>query len=634
MPTLELPAGHVCLVVPPLAHVTWPALGVHILQAVGRDAGHDVRVAYLNAALAQRIGLLDYASLANAPMDWLLGERLLGWRAWDDRDPQHAFDDLDVGESDVRSHNGGATAYLDQLSDGTGQRVEAWGRAYTREGLVAAALAAGAALDDLADAIVAAGYRVVGATTSYDQTAGAIALCRAVKERDPTITTLLGGANCEGLMADALADLAPWCDHVFSGESEAIFLDFLEQHATGTPLPRRLAGTPCLDLDALPAPKFDDYLAQIRDWIPDLLTEGQVWLSYESSRGCWWGEKQHCTFCGLNAMGMAYRAKSPEVVLRDLAELVATPETPFVAMADNILPYQYHKTVVPFLSDVAPNAHIFYEVKANMTLAQVMALSDGGIKVIQPGIESLSTPVLKRMRKGVFARQNLALLRYSAACGVMVKWNLLYAFPGDVADDYLPMLDLLPRLHHLIPPNGAVHLAIDRFSPYFDEAEAYGITDLKPLEAYRAVFPESADLHKLAYHFTGTWESSSKDDSAIRNQLWVRAENWHHAWSEDPPQCTVTPRGANHWVLFDSRGDAPITRILTDVQARAALVGGPWSRVPAAAWAVKHDLAVEMDGWCVPLAMASRDVLAAVEARWPASAQGSKAVTVLSGVRF
>lgn len=630
----SLPGGTVCLVVPPLAHLTWPSLGLHLLQALASSAGHPTTVAYLNARLGQKIGIVPYASLANAPTDWLLGERLLGWRAWDGRSLDDAFADLPLGDSHQRTHNGGATAYLDQLTDGTGKPAQGWGVTYTADALRAAAIAASEALDELADAIVAAGYRVVGATTSYDQTAGAVALCRAIKARNPNIITLLGGANCEGEMGDALADLAPWCDHVFSGESEEIFLALLADLDAGETPPRRLRGKPCDDLDALPPPDYADYLGDVRRFVPEVVTQGQIWLSYESSRGCWWGEKRHCTFCGLNAMGMAYRAKSPDVVVRDLASLTATRETAYVAMADNILPHAYHKTVVPQLAEHAPDGHIFYEVKANLTLQQVAAFADAGIKVIQPGIESLSTPVLRRMRKGVFARQSLALLRYAVACGVMVKWNLLYAFPGDRPEDYAPMLDLMPKLHHLIPPNGAVHLAIDRFSPYFDQAAEYGITGLQPWDAYAHVFPEGADLNRLAYHFAGTWDSASKDDPQIRNALWAQAEAWHQAWTRPPPVCSIAPRGPNHWMLHDTRPEGLGSRLLTDLQARAALVGGPWARVQAADWAVGNDLAAHMDGWCVPLAMASRPVLLAAEARWPTATEDPRVTQTLGAIRF
>lgn len=611
-----LPSADACLVVPPLAHVTWPSLGVHALQAVGRQAGFDVHVAYLNVLMAARVGLLSYAALANAHGDWLLGERLLAWRAWGSPGPENAFDDLDFDSGSLRSHGDGANAYLDQLSDATGRLPTGWGYSYSRDQLIEAARAAADAVDALADAIVAAGHPVVGATTSYDQTAGAVAILRAVKERAPHVVTVLGGANCEGPMADALAAITPHVDHVFSGESDAVFAEFLEDVQAGRPSRAVVRGSPVRDMDRLPPPDLSGYLDQLEHSIPEILQQGQVWLSYETSRGCWWGEKRHCTFCGLNGLGMAYRAKSPEVVLRDLATLAADGRTRFVAMSDNILPHAFHKSTVPRIADVAPGLHIFYEVKANLSLAQVAGLADAGIRVVQPGIESLSTPVLRRMRKGVLARQNIGLLRYAAACGVMVKWNLLYGFPGDQAADYAPMLELLPRLTHLVPPNGAVHLSIDRFSPYFDDAAEHGITRVEPWPAYARVFPPQADVERLAYHFHGEWQSASKDDPAIRNALWDACEAWHERWLEAPPVCSVIPRGPGSWLLYDSRGASPVSRLLTDVQARAALVGGPWTRVVAADWAVAHGLAVNMDGWCVPLALAPRRVLQAAEDRW------------------
>ena len=60
-----------------------------------------------------------------------------------------------------------------------------------------------------------------------------------------------------------------------------------------------------------------------------------------------------------------------------------------------------------------------------------MLLKRAGISFIQPGIEALSSSLLKLMRKGVSAHQNLALLRYARCAGVHLVWNLLCGFPGD-----------------------------------------------------------------------------------------------------------------------------------------------------------------------------------------------------------
>ena len=39
-------------------------------------------------------------------------------------------------------------------------------------------------------------------------------------------------------------------------------------------------------------------------------------LPVESSRGCWWGQKSHCTFCGLNGEGMRFRPRARSGVER------------------------------------------------------------------------------------------------------------------------------------------------------------------------------------------------------------------------------------------------------------------------------------------------------------------------------
>ena len=71
---------------------------------------------------------------------------------------------------------------------------------------------------------------------------------------------------------------------------------------------------PVTNLDALPTPNYDEYFERARgnQLLQDIaLSHASYSLPMESSRGCWWGAKQHCTFCGLNGGSMAYRSKSP-----------------------------------------------------------------------------------------------------------------------------------------------------------------------------------------------------------------------------------------------------------------------------------------------------------------------------------
>ena len=67
-------------------------------------------------------------------------------------------------------------------------------------------------------------------------------------------------------------------------------------------------------------PDYDDYYQLLAELGQTAQGLDRI-LLYEGSRGCWWGEKHHCTFCGLNAQSMKFRAKTPEQVLQEIALL-------------------------------------------------------------------------------------------------------------------------------------------------------------------------------------------------------------------------------------------------------------------------------------------------------------------------
>jgi ribosomal peptide maturation radical SAM protein 1 len=310
---------------------------------------------------------------------------------------------------------------------------------------------------------------------------------------------------------------------------------------------------------------------------------------------------------------MGFRSKSPDRVIDELRALVDAHDCRLVCLTDNIMPHSYHRSVIPRIAEEVGAIEMFYEQKANLRLDQVKGLWDAGCTVIQPGIESLSTPVLELMRKGVLARQNVALLRYARAVGMGLNWSVLYGFPGDVAADYEAIAELLPKLVHLCPPNGLSPLSIDRFSPYFDDAVSFGITELRPQAAYEHFLPEGADASMVAYHFVGTWQSGSLDAPELLIGIGETVQRWRTLWQQDVsrPMLHIAPGGPGQWVLSDTRGLADGVFYLSDGQAAAALVGGPRARVPQAAWAIRNGFAADLDGWCVPLATASYEVLSA-----------------------
>jgi ribosomal peptide maturation radical SAM protein 1 len=608
--SLDIPEADCLLVVPPLAHLYWPSLAVHQLQACAREAGFEVVVLYMNVLFGALVGPREYLQLASAPTDWLLGDRLFA---------RAAFGAPPLGYATER--------FLAQVEEYNSNEV---GDArYPIADLFRYEEHIGALVDSVAGVIADRAIPVVGASTTFDQTAASVALLSRVKALRPEICTILGGANCEGEMADGIRSLSDAIDHVFSGESEQTFVRFLRaRRGGGPPGPAILRGTPCRDLDALPTPGFREYFDQVRRTLPDI-GDTSLWVSYETSRGCWWGQKHHCTFCGLNGLGMGFREKSADRVVAQLTEILADCPTRHVCMTDNTMPWRYHETLLPRIPAEIGDVHVFYEQKSNLTLTQMKRMWDAGAMTIQAGIEALDSDLLRLMRKGVLARQNISLLRYASSLGMRVEWNLLWGFPGDDAESYRRTLELLPKLRHLWPPP-FVPMFLDRFSPYFDDPEGFGITELAPLDSYTEVFPPRTDLRRLAYHFWGTYPSGSKAAQTLMEELKREVSRWRDAWTgHSRPTLSVNRAGPGRYVLVDTRGlETPPTLYLNEAQARAVLVGTPKPWGKAGEWAMLNGYAVHLDGWCVPLAVAPYPLLNEFEEQ--GSGRGELPLTVVS----
>jgi ribosomal peptide maturation radical SAM protein 1 len=601
------------IIVPPFASVARPALGPHILQQMALLEGLCVSVLYSNLIFARMIGVELYERICDQTnRSWLIGERIFARAA-------HGLGRLGVKEGALPAaelEKAQRNPFKDSAATSSSLpklNVEDLDRIETETLRFCEIVSSG---------ISTADCRVIGATSSFEQTNAALAVLRSVKDRVPAAVTLLGGANCEAEMGKAMLDLASGAvDLVFSGESEQTFPSALREIIHGGMVRKRvIEGAPCDALDRIPCPEFGDYFSQLASFL-SAVDQESCWLMYETSRGCWWGQKHHCTFCGLNGEGMAFRQKSASKAIHEIRYLFEKYPPKHLAMTDNIMPHSYHKSLLPQLALSDLDRTIFYEQKSNLSLNQVKTLHDAGVRVIQPGIEALSTSLLRSMQKGVSGSQNIGLLRYSRACGVALTWNMLVEFPNDSIESFLETLSIVPYLRHLNPPSGVSPLSIDRFSPYFNHSSLYGITNLRPWSSYFEVFPEESDVYQLAYHFQGDYESDSRKDFDTMSRLDEEVIAWREAWTADatPPALAVSRLDLDTYVLIDTRDSSrPHVKFLTACQARAVLVELPLSSLDAQ-WAITNKYALRIDGKSVPLAIGSYELMNTfIEARVPA----------------
>ncbi|GFJ93641.1 hypothetical protein Prum_072830 [Phytohabitans rumicis] len=347
--------------------------------------------------------------------------------------------------------------------------------------------------------ILATDPQVVGFTTTFMQNVPSLALAKRLKHLRPDLLVVMGGANCDGPMGHALHRNHPFVDYAVRGEGEIVLPRLLDRIEAGTGV-HDLPGV-CWWHDGesvaneqahttvppamIPVPDFDSWQAQlsaspVREYVePKLVLEG--------ARGCWWGEKHQCTFCGLNGSFITFRSKSPEQLWHEIQTLMRRHRLLDLIMVDNILDMRYFHGLLPRLAASEWDLRIHYEVKSNLREDQVRQLAEARVAHVQPGIESLSSHALNLMDKGVSGTANVRLLRDCEDHQLTVSWNYLYGFPGECDDNYLAIIAQIPALVHLQPPGSATRIALERFSPYFEQP-ALGFPERTPAKLYDHVY--------------------------------------------------------------------------------------------------------------------------------------------------
>lgn len=422
-----------------------------------------------------------------------------------------------------------------------------------------------------------AGADIVGFTSMFAQHVASIGMARLVKNLNPRVWTVLGGANCEAPMGAVIAERVPEVDAVFSGPALHSFPEFVQHVLAGDPneihgitgvLTRQNAGTTRQpvgrdrDINDFFEPDYSGFVEAFTSHQERFAgaERAKPVLFFETSRGCWWGQRSHCTFCGLNGLGMDYRAMSPELALRQFDWLFShSPWCEEFVCTDNIMPKSYPREVFAKL-DTPPNASLFYEIKVPLAEHDMAVLAAAGVTRIQPGIESLATETLKLMNKGTTSFLNLQFLRSCVAHGISPVWNLLVGFPGEREEVYAKYVSDIPLLTHLPPPSGAHMVRFDRFSPYYTKAGEYGL-DLTPMDFYGLVYPfDAEELARLAYFF-----ADRNIAPYLRNAIkWLRPLNdgvsaWAAMWRDgEPPDLSLRREGGQH-VVHDTRAGQPRT---------------------------------------------------------------------------
>jgi ribosomal peptide maturation radical SAM protein 1 len=524
-PRAVLRRRSVALVVMPVHLPSMPSLAVATLAGGLRARGHRVDELALNVAAAGRIGL-DAYEIIGAEDAWL--HNVAEWL--------FAHESITPGACDT-------DVMRRYLRD-----------AHAPHRLVSLDFAAlrrqcDALIDDWTKAIDWRAYDVVGFTVVFQQLNASLRLASRIKEVSPSTRVVFGGSSMERPMGDAVFARYPWLDAVFSGYADKTLPEYVETLPARATEP--LGDDGPFDLDELPLPEFDAYLRAVD--AAGLRGRIRPQILIETSRGCWYGEKHHCTFCGMNGVQMRFRKKSAGRVYDEVRAL-SRYGLPLWA-TDNILDMGFFEDLFPRMKSDGVKFPAFFEVKSNLRRDQLATIAEVGIDRLQPGIESLSTPLLRRMKKGVTGIQNVWFLRASEELGVYNQWNVLYGFPREEREEYAVMTALLPRLAHLEAPTGWGKIHLLRFSPNHTNAASLGFTELRPAPSYALAFGPHPNLDDQAYVFQHGYDDG-RDPASYTRELDEECRRWSLLKKRPfAPRCEVFEIRGTRWLVDTRRLD-------------------------------------------------------------------------------
>lgn len=550
----------------PWTTLTEPSLGLAILKARLREEGIAATVCHLNIFLLRYMKASSYERIADlyAFDDFLFTRALQGEMVADDQ--IDALRRMALGgESRQVAEAAGILSPSSYLSYALRVRNDVVPRF----------------LADCMRVVESSGATMVGFTCLFDQTIPSLALAQHIKERYPEMLVVFGGYAIERPVGAELLRSFSCVDVVAAGEGEDRIVALARASVDRSLLPEipdllwrdqsgRVRRTPPtrqrVDLNSSPIPDYDDWFADLRR----LDTESQVCITthtlpVESSRGCWWGEVSHCVFCGIDDKDMHYTSKSPEVVRQMLDSLHQRYGCAHFRFSDYILPRSYYKTLLPMLAAAGAPYSLHWEMKSNVRLEDVRLMQRAGIRYIQPGIESFSSSVLRKMSKGVTAIQNVLTIKLLMEHDIQALYNILYGFPTDELEKYQEMCALIPSLHHLRPTSTCMPVLTVRYAPMAADPQRFQIQEpTRAKQRYDMIFSRQYraetgfDPNNYAYIFETPYDL----DPALQPQydrLRYLVDRWYSLYHSGKArlQYRVVEDGIE---FVDSRVGEPVMR--------------------------------------------------------------------------
>jgi radical SAM superfamily enzyme YgiQ (UPF0313 family) len=193
------------------------------------------------------------------------------------------------------------------------------------------------------------------------------------------------------------------------------------------------------DMDELPCPDFDGL--SLGDY--DGSKDGQVSLTFETSRGCYWAK---CAYCvDLPLPKPAYRAKSVDLVVNDMKELKNRYNAQYLLFGDpGLSPRQMRA-----LSERMIKAHVdmgwwtMARLDPGFDRPLFELAHSAGLRQINFGFESANDRICSLLDKGNTRERSSRIIRDCAQAGIKVDLQTMLGLPGESFEEGMETIDFL-----------------------------------------------------------------------------------------------------------------------------------------------------------------------------------------------
>ena len=271
----------------------------------------------------------------------------------------------------------------------------------------------------------------------------------------PKAVTVLGGAH-PTIMLDELKDDA-LVDHIFLGEAEITFPEFLVRQQRGEPS-RHVIPSVHPDLDSIPFADHEFFLHEWRRWGYDLDSPEAPFaaelpppfVTIVSGRGCMY----NCSYCQpaeRMIFGPKVRRRGVPSVMAELHNLQERYRFNSFMFHDDCLT-EDSDWVMQFCE--AYRAAGFTQPFFCQSRADIIVKNEGMVRMMRQaglrgyliGFESGSDRVLHFIRKGTTRQQNLEAARICKKHGISIWANYMLGLPTETKEEVLETISMLKQV--------------------------------------------------------------------------------------------------------------------------------------------------------------------------------------------